>query len=422
MPIDVHVPGCPPRPEALAHGILRLRDKIHGRPPEGWRERYDAVGTEELLPGGRRPRQRADQRVSSPGTPPVPDATGLELTAQELRDADPESVLDTEFHRDRATLIAEPDAIKTVLQHLQAKGYTFLASLHGVDYYPEEPRLGVLYELLDMNNVDRITRQGARAHRRRPRSTRSSSCSPAPTSPSARCSTCSASCSTGHPDLRRILMPEDYEGHPAAPRLPDRRRAGAVHLQRRAELREVAVTLDRGLPQARGVDHALLRAGGRRRDPRAADAQHRAPPPGHARRAAPDRHARGRGRPRHQADHRLRPHRDREDRRGQVVLEGDPGHRADGLPQLLLQRDGVLRRGRDAARRRGTAARPVPARDPPRAQPDHVPPRVARHRARSTSARSRCSGTASASARRSSTCSRCPRASGCTPATSRSAA
>ncbi len=51
MPIDVHVPGCPPRPEALMHGILRLRAKIQGNEPEGWRERYEAVGTEELLPG-----------------------------------------------------------------------------------------------------------------------------------------------------------------------------------------------------------------------------------------------------------------------------------------------------------------------------------------------------------------------------------
>jgi len=65
MPIDVHVPGCPPRPEALAHGILRLRDKIQGHSPEGWRERYDAVGTEELLPEA--DGERADISVFRPG-------------------------------------------------------------------------------------------------------------------------------------------------------------------------------------------------------------------------------------------------------------------------------------------------------------------------------------------------------------------
>ena len=51
MPVDIHVPGCPPRPEALMHGILRLRDKIQGNEKAGWRQRYDAVGTEEILPG-----------------------------------------------------------------------------------------------------------------------------------------------------------------------------------------------------------------------------------------------------------------------------------------------------------------------------------------------------------------------------------
>jgi NADH-quinone oxidoreductase subunit B len=50
MPIDVHVPGCPPRPEALAHGILKLRAKVQGHPPDGWRERYGAIGTEEVVP------------------------------------------------------------------------------------------------------------------------------------------------------------------------------------------------------------------------------------------------------------------------------------------------------------------------------------------------------------------------------------
>jgi NADH-quinone oxidoreductase subunit B len=49
MPVAVHVPGCPPRPEALMHGVLKLRDEIISGPDEGWRERYRAVGTEELV-------------------------------------------------------------------------------------------------------------------------------------------------------------------------------------------------------------------------------------------------------------------------------------------------------------------------------------------------------------------------------------
>jgi NADH-quinone oxidoreductase subunit B len=49
MPIDLHVPGCPPRPEALAHGVLKLRRMVFDDPEMGWRERYDARGTEEVV-------------------------------------------------------------------------------------------------------------------------------------------------------------------------------------------------------------------------------------------------------------------------------------------------------------------------------------------------------------------------------------
>jgi NADH-quinone oxidoreductase subunit B len=52
MPVDVHVPGCPPRPESLVHGILRLRSMIQKDPAMGWRERYGAEETIEVLPSG----------------------------------------------------------------------------------------------------------------------------------------------------------------------------------------------------------------------------------------------------------------------------------------------------------------------------------------------------------------------------------
>jgi NADH-quinone oxidoreductase subunit C len=143
----------------------------------------------------------------------VPDATGLELIAQELRETDADSILGTVFHRDRATLIANPASIVGVLERLKAKGYNFLASLHGCDYYPEEPRLGVLYELLDMKQVDRITVK-ARVHVDAPKLPSVVALWPGADHPEREVYDMFGVVFEGHPDLRRILMPEDYEGFP----------------------------------------------------------------------------------------------------------------------------------------------------------------------------------------------------------------
>ena len=143
----------------------------------------------------------------------MPDATGLELLAQELRERDAEGVLGTVFFRDQATLLVSPRFVPEALEHLRGRGYSFLASVHGVDYFPEEPRLGVHYELLDMKEVDRVNVK-TRVHTERAQVP--SVCNEWPTANHQEREVYDMFGVefTGHPDLRRILMPEDYEGHP----------------------------------------------------------------------------------------------------------------------------------------------------------------------------------------------------------------
>ena len=139
----------------------------------------------------------------------MPDATGLELLAAELGDA----ALETVYFREQATIVVDPGQIRSVLQALRAKGYTFLASVHGVDYYPEEPRLGVLYELLDMSRVDRITVK-LRVRIDAPGVESVTADWPTADHQEREVYDMFGIVFRGHPDLRRILMPEDYEGHP----------------------------------------------------------------------------------------------------------------------------------------------------------------------------------------------------------------
>ena len=143
----------------------------------------------------------------------MPDATGLELLAQELREDNADAVLDTVHFRGKGTLIVDPEAIRPVLLALREKGFRFLASVHGVDYYPEEPRLGVHYELLDMESVDRLTVK-LRLHTEAPEVDSVTPDWPTANHQEREVFDMFGVVFRGHPNLRRILMPEDYEGFP----------------------------------------------------------------------------------------------------------------------------------------------------------------------------------------------------------------
>jgi NADH-quinone oxidoreductase subunit C len=139
----------------------------------------------------------------------VPDATGLELLAQDLG----EDVVETAFFRDKAAIEIAPGAIRQTLATLRSKGFEFLASVHGVDYFPEEPRLGVHYELLDMKALDRLTVK-LRVPTENPRVDSVATDWPTADHQEREVYDMFGVLFDGHPDLRRILMPEDYEGFP----------------------------------------------------------------------------------------------------------------------------------------------------------------------------------------------------------------
>ena len=147
----------------------------------------------------------------------MPDATGLELVAAEVRDAaGDEAVVGTHFFRGQATLEVKPPAVRDVVGFLMRDAkepYDFLASLHGCDYFPDEPRLSVHYQLLSRERVDRLvvkTRMGVDE-------------AVVPSIVDIFPGAAFDERETwdlfgvhfeGNPDLRRILMPEDYVGHP----------------------------------------------------------------------------------------------------------------------------------------------------------------------------------------------------------------
>jgi NADH-quinone oxidoreductase subunit C len=147
----------------------------------------------------------------------VPDATGLELIAQRVREnVGDEAVVDTVYHRRAATLDVAPASVHDVLAYLRDQDqepWERLMSVHGVDYLPAEPRLGVHYELLSMGRVDRLnvrTRLGADD----PHVPSVVDLYPTADYQEREVYDMFGVVFDGHPDMRRILMPEDYEGFP----------------------------------------------------------------------------------------------------------------------------------------------------------------------------------------------------------------
>jgi NADH-quinone oxidoreductase subunit C len=181
----------------------------------------------------------------------MPDAPGLELIAQGINEASEGTVTETALEHGRATLIINPEHVTHALGWLrdtEGQSYTFLSSLHAADYLPGTPRFAVHYELLNRDRMERINVKAlladpsagsdgwarARTEAGSPAGGNGNGAEPQPADgddPLPEIDSCVELFPTaefqereaydffgivfrGHPDLRRILMPEDYVGWP----------------------------------------------------------------------------------------------------------------------------------------------------------------------------------------------------------------
>ena len=147
----------------------------------------------------------------------MPDATGLELVAAGVRERFGEdAVVGTHLFREQATLEVKPALVRDVLEALRdddVEAWPHLTSLHGCDYLPEEPRLGVHYWLLSRERLDRLNVK-VRVGVDEPVVPSVVDIFPTADYQEREVFDMFGVRFDGHPDLRRILMPEDYEGFP----------------------------------------------------------------------------------------------------------------------------------------------------------------------------------------------------------------
>ncbi len=150
----------------------------------------------------------------------MPDAPGLELIAHEINGRHDGAVVGTRHEHAQATLLIDPAHVLGVLGWLrdtQGQQYEFLASLHGADYLPAAPRFAVHYELLNMPRVERVNVKALIDDPGPDEVIEIDSVTglfPTADFQEREVYDFFGIHFRGHPDLRRILMPEDYVGWP----------------------------------------------------------------------------------------------------------------------------------------------------------------------------------------------------------------
>ncbi len=128
----------------------------------------------------------------------------------------PSAVEEVKFDREEMTIYVERGAIREACALLREDStcpFNFLSDITCVDWYPREPRFDVIYHLLSIPKKERV-RLKVRLNSSSPVVESLTSVWPGANYFEREVFDLFGIRFSGHPYLRRILMPEDWEGHP----------------------------------------------------------------------------------------------------------------------------------------------------------------------------------------------------------------
>jgi NADH-quinone oxidoreductase subunit C len=124
-----------------------------------------------------------------------------------------DALLDARYDRGELTLTVAPDAIREAAATVQAAGYNFFEDMTAVDWFPSSPRFQLSYHILSHKLLERI-RLRVLLEESEPAVESITAVWPAANYFEREVFDLFGIRFDGHPNLRRIMMPDDWQGHP----------------------------------------------------------------------------------------------------------------------------------------------------------------------------------------------------------------
>ncbi len=269
LPVDVYIPGCPPRPEAVLQGLVMLQKKIETESPTRSIFHFEG-GTQgsvkPILVDGqtksRDPRGPGMEGTAIRGTSVVapefldsrsdlmwtPPPRQIELNpsdqnlAQVLSARFGDAVQTTSPTSDMLTFQVAESRLKDVLHYLKTEAtpkYQRLDDLTAIDEsarrQPDNfPDYTMVYHLLSFDSASRV-RLKVPLHHQDPTTSSITDIWPSANWYEREVFDLMGIHFEGHPNLRRIIMPPDWEGHPLRKSHPGRATEMAPYTRKEAE-------------------------------------------------------------------------------------------------------------------------------------------------------------------------------------------